>query len=380
MCRPNSNEDRNTLLIDRAGDEHFNLVLLDSGGGLQKFDARADRGNIEAIRVRMDAALKAFSEGLAHAGKGGGVDRSLVDDIEKVGREFTRELLGAEADAFLAVIRRSARLQLNVTDPTIRIPWDFLVFDDAKSPKFLGSFVVITPQFYVNRRICRTADEFAPGPLGGRFQVGLVEDDTLDSACIDRQDPARADLEEIRTLVPLVRSVSAIKICGKLDRGQPRSSQIASFQKWLADERRVLHFNCHGNPPVGRNDYPDLRVSELFELKGADLTGAAAHNQNIAHGLVNLNVCKSAVGTYSPRKTLGQLFHDQNAEAVVCTTGVVADFFATIFARELYSRLGRCDLLTAMHETRTFLLDTLKHPMSLMYTFTGTGRFTPGSL
>jgi hypothetical protein len=290
------------------------------------------------------------------------------------GRALADALFGPELTTFVGLVTKygARRLDLVVFDETFSPYWDFLRVVRGGVEMYLGDFVTVTPGYTLR------TDHPPPEDMGDEFEitilddlgpVGLVEDETLPSAHLN-PITTEGTLKEINTLIPVVKDLSEVDILRPMI-SSARPKEVAAMNKWLGPQRRLVHFNCHGSSATrGRNADPVLNVTRSFSVDKTDL-----HTCDLSYGLVNLNVCNSAVGTYSSRKTFCQTFHDQNAAATICTTGSVDDGFATAFARELYGRLVNQDLLTSMHETRRALSTQHKHPMSLMYTFTGVGSF-----
>lgn len=294
-------------------------------------------------------------------------------DIEAAGRALGHALFGAELPIFASLIERygARRLELVVEDETFSPYWDFVRLPSASGEAYLGELVTITPGYIlrVDDQPDDLAEEYATTVLDD-FTIGLAEDETLPSACRDRHSRARSSVEELYVLEPIVKHVDDVDILPPLN-PKARSAEVTGLNLWLSLQRRVVHFNCHGRGAGrGRNVDPELEISRAFRVGKADLDA-----DDLSYALVNLNVCESAVGTYSRRRTLVQAFHDQNAHATIATTFSVDDRFATEFARSLYTRLATSDLLTSMHETRKAMLAQHNHPMSLMYTFTGASSF-----
>lgn len=299
-----------------------------------------------------------------------------LNDIEAAGRKLAEKMFGDQLPNFVNLVKqyRPRRLEIEVLDEAFSPLLDLIRILDAGKEIYLGEVVTVTSGFdggvlqFEQPSANAMEDEFVM-PLK-EFAVGLAEDSSLPSACRDRSSTARAAIEEIYALRPIVSDLSDVDILRSLD-PTSREDGLEELNQWLHPLRRVVHFNCHGiSAGRGRNDDPNIQITEKFSFDKDDL-----HDRDLSFALVTLNVCNSAVGTYSSRKTLAQAFHDQNAMATVCTTGAVDDRFATDFACELYARLAGADLLTAMHDTRRELLRRHQHPMSLMYTFTGEGAF-----
>ncbi|MBR0684431.1 CHAT domain-containing protein [Bradyrhizobium manausense] len=349
------------------------LTLRVDGGGRHPFAPRSV-ADIKTANDEMFDRIDEFSLAVARW-------QTLPDHekekhlrcIEAAGRVLGQALFGDELSTFASLLEGygARRLELVVADDTFSPYWDFLRLPTAAGDAYLGELVTITPGYFlrINDQPGELADEFAITVLDD-FPIGLAEDETLHSACRDRRSRARDTVEELYVLEPIVRHVDDVDILRPLN-PKTRLAEVTEINRWLSPQRRVVHFNCHGmGAERGRNTDPELQVSRTFRFGKADLdTG------DLSYALVNLNVCESAVGTYSSRKTLVQTFHDQNALATIATTFAVDDRFATEFARSLYGRLATSDLLTSVHETRKAMLAQHNHPMSLMYTFTGASSF-----
>jgi hypothetical protein len=366
--------DAAAMLWVSVSDGDVKLFMTFSGGGSHKFLPRR-LADIRAANDRMFDSLDDFSFAVGDWDR---LDEQTRNEhlipIASAGRALADALFGSELPTFVEMLmkHRSRRLELVVMDEGFNPYWDFLRLPHNGVEMYLGGLVTVTPGYFDNANAPKDmADEFEVAALGTDFgPVALAEDESLASACRGRHSTSRASVEEIYTLQPVVGDLSEIDVLRHLD-PQSRGNEVAEINRWLGPMRRLVHFNCHGlSADRGRNADPNLQVTRSFSFGKTDIDAG-----DLSYALINLNVCNSAVGTYSSRRTLSQTFHDQNAAATICTTGSVDDGFATIFSRELYGRLAKDDLLTAMHETRKALLSRHNHPMSLMYTFTGPSAF-----
>lgn len=348
-------------------------VLRTSAGGAHQFSPRP-LADINASNDAMFVCLDEFSKDVWQWSTTlDPADRNKhLDDMAAAGRDLATALFGDELPTFVGLLSQhhARRLDIVVCDETFSPYWDFVRIVHRGTEIYLGDLVVVTAGYTlpVDEEPENMEEEYPivrlPRPIG---PVGLVEDEDLPSSS---RNPATGVAKEISTLTPIVHHVSNVDVLRPMVTSA-RATEIDELNRWLGPQRRVVHFNCHGASATrGRNVDPSLNITTSFSVDKSDL-----HTCDLSYGLVNLNVCNSAVGTYSSRKTFCQAFHDQNAEATICTTGSVDDSFATAFAEVLYERLANEDLLTSMHEARRTLSRTHQHPMSLMYTFTGPSSF-----